>query len=97
MIPVSERHVLFILPPIAVLSAVVIHKILLITKDSQLLKISFVLSSVLYLVLHVAYMVQLHPYQYVYYNRLIGGLNGAYLRFETDYWALSYREADRTG
>jgi hypothetical protein len=34
----------------------------------------------------------LHPYEYVYFNRLEGGLPGASSRFETDYWGASYHE-----
>jgi hypothetical protein len=37
--------------------------------------------------------VRLHPYQYVYYNQLVGGVGGAFRSFEMDYWATSYREA----
>ena len=38
-------------------------------------------------------MVRLHPYQYVYFNRLIaGGLASAVTRYETDYWSTSYKE-----
>jgi hypothetical protein len=38
-------------------------------------------------------MIQLHPYQYVYFNRLFaGGLAGAVNRYETDYWCASYKE-----
>ena len=35
----------------------------------------------------------LHPYQYVYYNSLVGGVTGAARRFELDYWCTSFREA----
>jgi hypothetical protein len=38
-------------------------------------------------------LVRLHPYQYIYFNRLAGGLGGAAERFETDYWGLALREA----
>lgn len=38
-------------------------------------------------------LVRLHPYQQTYYNRFAGGLEGAAERYDTDYWALSYREA----
>jgi hypothetical protein len=35
----------------------------------------------------------LHPYEYVYFNRLVaGGQATASARFETDYWGLSYKE-----
>ena len=36
--------------------------------------------------------VKLHPYEYIYYNSLIGGTEGAFRRFEMDYWRTSYRE-----
>jgi neutral trehalase len=35
----------------------------------------------------------LHPYEYVYYNRFVGGVNGAFRKYELDYWGTSYREA----
>jgi len=37
--------------------------------------------------------VQLHPYEYIYYNSFIGGVRGAKERFELEYWATSYRAA----
>jgi 4-amino-4-deoxy-L-arabinose transferase-like glycosyltransferase len=37
--------------------------------------------------------IQLHPYEYIYYNSFIGGERGAQGRFEMDYWATSYRAA----
>ena len=36
--------------------------------------------------------VKLHPYQYIYYNSLVGGTPGAARRYEMDYWRTSYRE-----
>ena len=38
-------------------------------------------------------LMTLHPYQYVYYNSLIGGTAGAADRYELDYWVTSYAEA----
>ena len=37
-------------------------------------------------------MVRMHPYQYVAYNVLAGGLPGAAGRFELDYWDTSLRD-----
>jgi len=38
-------------------------------------------------------MAAMHPYESVYFNRLVaGGLRGVDGRFETDYWGNSYRE-----
>jgi hypothetical protein len=38
-------------------------------------------------------MADLHPYEYLYFNGLVGGLPGAEGKFETDYWGAAYREA----
>ena len=41
----------------------------------------------------IADMIALHPYESVYFNRLIaGGLRSAAGSYETDYWGNSYRE-----
>ena len=37
-------------------------------------------------------MFSLHPYEYLYYNSLVGGLKGAYGKYETDYWGLGYKD-----
>lgn len=37
--------------------------------------------------------VRLHPYEYVYYNQFLGGVDAAVDRFELEYWATAYREA----
>ncbi len=37
--------------------------------------------------------IQLHPYEYVYYNSLTGGVKGAYRNYELDYWATSFKES----
>ena len=41
----------------------------------------------------LAGILRLHPYEYVYFNELAGGVRGAFRRYELDYWATSYREA----
>lgn len=38
-------------------------------------------------------LVVYHPYQSIYFNRISGGIRAANGRYETDYWALSYRQA----
>ncbi len=45
------------------------------------------------LMLPIKDLIRLHPYQMTYFNGWAGGLSGAYTRYETDYWATSYREA----
>jgi hypothetical protein len=41
----------------------------------------------------IADIVQLHPYQYTYYNSLVGGTSGAFRKYETDYWLTCYKES----
>lgn len=38
---------------------------------------------------------RLHPYEYAYYNALVGGTGGAFRQFETDYWGTSFDEISR--
>jgi hypothetical protein len=37
--------------------------------------------------------ISLHPYQYTYFNTLVGGLQGAYRKYDLDYWLTCYKEA----
>ena len=47
------------------------------------------------LVLPVVEMTRLHPYEYVFYNNIIGGVGGAQTRFMLDYWGLAFKQAGR--
>ncbi len=39
---------------------------------------------------------QLHPYEYAYYNSFVGGTGGAFRNYETEYWLTCYKEAVET-
>jgi hypothetical protein len=41
----------------------------------------------------IASSIKLYPYEYVYYNSLVGGPEGVRDRYELDYWRISLREA----
>lgn len=43
----------------------------------------------------IKYIVNNHPYEYIYYNEIIGGVSGAYGNFETDYSLNSLRESNQ--
>jgi hypothetical protein len=87
------RHFLFVLPPLAVLGAVAASKLLRWLAERS--KAAFYVASAV-LALGVAAvgveMAQLHPYQYVYFNRMGGGLAAAASKYETEYYAHSFRE-----
>lgn len=82
------RQFLFILPGVAVLATVGIVRIYDILKK-KFLKVLYV-TVLLAAFSVIAYdMVQLHPYEYIYFNRISGGLLANASRYQTDYWGLS--------
>jgi hypothetical protein len=83
------RHFLFIVPPIFLFAGIGLEALL------HKLQSSFyaILVVTTLLLPNIYWDIKLHPYQYTYYNNLIGGVEGAFRRFETDYWATSYRQA----
>jgi hypothetical protein len=83
------RQLLFLLPPLILLAGFPLEWIF-----STLKPVVLRLALLVALVAPGVYsMIQLHPYQYVYYNSLVGGTGGAFRKFELDYWCTSYREA----
>ncbi|HEV2674011.1 MAG TPA: glycosyltransferase family 39 protein [Aliidongia sp.] len=86
------RHFIFVLPPFAVAAALVADHVIDRLKTFRWRPLLVGLVS-LYGIAHLAIMIELHPDQYVYYNGLVGGVDGAQTLFKTDYWGNSYAEA----
>lgn len=87
------RHFLFILPPIFILAGLGIQLIL--ERSRPLWAQSLLLFVIAFPGIYS--LISSHPYQYTYYNPLVGGTSGAFRRFETDYWLTCYKEAFQTG
>lgn len=85
----NGRQLFFLLPPVFLLAGVALEACLPLLRK-QWLQAGAVM---LMLVPGLYGMFRLHPYEYTYYNQLVGGTGGAYSRFEMDYWGTSYREA----
>lgn len=83
------RHFLFILPPIFIFTGFAFEKIIGLFKHRwvSLTLIALLLAPSVYV------SIQLHPYEYAYYNSFAGGTNGAFRTYETEYWLTCYREA----
>jgi hypothetical protein len=79
------RQIFFILPPVFLMAAIVFDKIKGVALQTALIAL-VVLPGVIGII-------RLHPYEYIYYNSIVGGEPGAFRRFELDYWGTSYREA----
>ncbi|MBN1304886.1 MAG: hypothetical protein JXA13_10665 [Anaerolineales bacterium] len=89
------RQIFFLLPPVFLLAGVglefILEKIPRGARFNQ--PLLWVITVALALLPGIWADLRLHPYQYTYYNSFIGGVGGAFRRFETDYWGISYREA----
>lgn len=86
------RHFLFLLPIISVSSSIGFIEFFRGTFPPVVKKtgIVFVVLNILWVLVDV---IRLYPYPYVYFNELIGGLPGAYGKYETDYWGASLKES----
>ncbi len=86
------RHFLFLVPILTTLAAIgfieVFEKHSWTNGDKSLFALTLING-----LLVVVQLVRLHPYEYIYFNELAGGVKGAYGKFETDYWAASLPEA----
>ncbi len=88
----SWRQFLFVYPGIILLASVGFN-ILFEKINSTYIKWAVVACFVLLAVHPVKFMLLNHPYQYLYYNQIVGGLRGAYSNYETDYYYVSQTEA----
>ncbi|MDT3684497.1 MAG: glycosyltransferase family 39 protein [Pseudorhodoplanes sp.] len=87
------RHFLFVIPPLAVLSGVGFDVLLRFFRPWRWAKGMAVAALAAALTWNVSLLVRLHPYEYMFYNTLIGGLQGAERRYEMDYWVNMMPEA----
>jgi hypothetical protein len=91
------RHFLFILPPVFLTCGLGMDAIFgWLEKYSVKIHSKRWLCAVVVFALFIPGLlgiVQLHPYEYTYYNSLVGGTGGAFRTYETDYWLTCYKEA----
>jgi Dolichyl-phosphate-mannose-protein mannosyltransferase len=88
------RHFLFVVPPLSVLAGIAFHAALTIlsrwrrnlaTTAAALIAVSFIRVAIV--------LTRMHPYEYLFYNQFVGGLEGASRRYVTDYWVNIMPEA----
>lgn len=84
------RHILFIILPLVVLSALGIYTLAQKENRLRLVTLGFVGGLML---MTLWEMIILHPNQYVYFNRIFaGGIERASNNYVTDYWNNSYKQ-----
>lgn len=88
----SWRHFLFLAVPIIIIAVYGFYALYQTIKIPYKKIVFFVL--VLLFSANMAFeYIKLHPYQYIFYNSIVGGLKGAYGKYETDFWGVGYKEA----
>ncbi len=83
------RHFLFSLPPVFIFSGFAFGMLFEWLKDNWIK----ILVVVVILAFGIIPSIQLHPYEYAYFNSFVGGTSGAFRQYETEYWLTCYREA----
>ncbi|MGE0012548.1 MAG: hypothetical protein AB7S62_09970 [Azoarcus sp.] len=87
------RHFTFLLPPLAVIAGIGLTQAWLhAARFTHARRLATACCAALALG-HGAALAHLHPYEYVAYNGLAGGLAGTVDEWEQDYWGASLREA----
>ncbi|HVV63187.1 MAG TPA: glycosyltransferase family 39 protein [Pseudolabrys sp.] len=88
------RHFLFVVPVFAVLAGIGFDRLLLWLENRRRILAAGLLTAVsVALAWNAATLVRLHPYEYLYYNPLVGGLKGAAGLYAMDYWVNIMPEA----
>jgi hypothetical protein len=81
------RHFLFVVPPLAALAGIGVHAGLSYFEGyGRAVGVAAVAGVMVAYGWDAQSLVQLHPYEYLFYNSLVGGLKGAARRYATDYW-----------
>ena len=84
------RHFMFVYPLMALLAAWAWYEgINLAAKGIIRWGVAAVLAVLM--ALPLMWMIRNHPYQYIYFNELSGGIENVHARFETDYWMNSMK------
>lgn len=81
------RHFLFVVPLFSVLAGIafdsMLHLLALWRRDIAATAFAAIAGLFIW---HATVLFRLHPYEYLFYNRFVGGLEGASRRYVTDYW-----------
>jgi hypothetical protein len=88
------RHFVFMLPPLAIAGG--LAGAWLAARSARWGGVASMALGALFVAgvaLPVIGMVRLHPYEYVWFNHLAGGVRAAQSRFMLDYWGLAFKQA----
>ena len=87
------RQLLFVFPPLIVLSSIGLWQVFDRIKGNTILKVIGTGIALILLIGPIRYFVTSYPYQYTFFNSIVGGVEGAYGNYEIDYYFTSYKKA----
>ncbi len=88
------RHFVFVTPALAILGGLAgAWAWGWLARQHRAVRAGAMATFVAALALPATELAQLHPYQYTYYNHLVGGVKGADDKFMLDYWGLAFKQA----
>lgn len=90
------RHFIFIVPPLAVLAGFGFDGLLTVASERRTIGLVTAAALLAAFAWNASLMIRLHPHQYLYFNPVVGGLEGATRRYDTDYWVNIMPEAVQT-
>jgi hypothetical protein len=88
------RHFTFVVPPLAVLAGIGIDAaVIALSSWRKPFGFAALAAASVYFTWNASVLFRLHPYEYLYYNPVVGGLYGASRLYVTDYWVNIMPEA----
>lgn len=85
------RHIMFIFPPLVVIAGITIESVARILR-SRYLKFALAFIILAGIAHPIRYIIVNHPFEYIYFNEIMGNVNKAFGRFENDYYLNSLRQ-----
>ncbi|MBX2844486.1 MAG: tetratricopeptide repeat protein [Flammeovirgaceae bacterium] len=86
------RHLMFVYVPLVAIAAIGWDYLLQLS-NKKVVNYGVVVVLLGLMIKPTVWMVKNHPNQYVYFNEVVGGVNGAYKEYETEYWCNSMKQA----
>jgi hypothetical protein len=89
------RHLLFVIPPLLIVCALAWNNIYnkIEVYFSKKIKYIFIGIISIFVVEPAYWAMKNHPFQNFYFSPLIGGIDGAFKKYEIDFWGASYKAA----
>jgi len=85
------RHIMFVFPPMVIIAGITLDSVARILK-SRYLKYALILIIFAGIAHPIRYIIANHPFEYIYFNEIMGNVKKAYGRFENDYYLNSLRQ-----